>query len=66
MACKRSRVWVKSLNDTQIKKILIAAGSYSAMKIRILLALATGLRCGDINSLKIADIDFEKTVSAPK
>ena len=30
------------------------------MKIRVLLALATGLRRGDIDSLKISDIDFEK------
>ncbi|MBL7106025.1 MAG: site-specific integrase [Phycisphaerae bacterium] len=30
------------------------------MKVRILLALGTGLRRGDIDSLKISDIDFEK------
>jgi integrase len=30
------------------------------MKIRILLALGTGLRRGDIESLKTSDIDFEK------
>ena len=51
---------VKSLNDGQIKNLLSAAGLYPAMKMRILLALATGLRNGDINSLRIADIDFEK------
>jgi len=51
---------VKSLNDSQIKKLLIAAESYPAIKMRILLALATGLRNGDINSLNISDIDFEK------
>jgi integrase len=57
---------VKSLNDTQIKKLLIAAESYPAMKMRILLALATGLRSGDINSLKISDIDFEKNCICTK
>ncbi len=31
-----------------------------AMKVRILLALGTGLRRGDIDSLKISDVDFEK------
>ena len=51
---------VKSLNDTQIKNLLKTAGSYSSMKMRILLALGTGLRRGDIESLKIGDIDFEK------
>jgi len=51
---------VKSLNDVQIRKLLAAAESYVAMKVRILLALGTGLRRGDIDSLKIIDIDFEK------
>ena len=51
---------VKSLNDVQIKKLLVASEPYVAMKIRILLALGTGLRRGDIDSLKISDLDFEK------
>ncbi len=51
---------VKSLNDVQIRKLLVAAEPYVAMKTRILLALGTGLRRGDIDSLKISDIDFEK------
>ncbi len=50
---------VKSLNSTQIKKLLSAAKSSPTMKIRIMLALGTGLRRGDIESLKISDIDFE-------
>ena len=49
---------VKSLNDLQIKKLISAAESYRAIKMRILLALGTGLRRGDIESLKIIDIDF--------
>ncbi|MHC4114683.1 MAG: tyrosine-type recombinase/integrase [Planctomycetota bacterium] len=49
---------VKSLNDAQIKKLLKAAEPYPTMKIRILLALGTGLRRSDIESLKISDIDF--------
>jgi len=51
---------IKSLNDTQAKNLLKAAEPYPSMKIRILLALGTGLRRGDIESLKIRDIDFEK------
>ncbi len=50
---------VKSLNDTQVKSLLKAAAKYPSMKIRILLALGTGLRRGDIESLNISDIDFE-------
>jgi integrase len=57
---------VRSLNDTQIKNLLVTAKSYPAMKMRILLALATGLRNGDINSLKIFDIDFEKNCICTK
>ncbi len=51
---------VRSLNNAQIKKLLEAAERYPLMKIRILLALGTGLRRGDIDSLKISDIDFER------
>ena len=49
---------VKSLNDNQIRKLLAAAEPHPAMKMRILLALGTGLRRGDIESLEISDIDF--------
>ena len=55
---------VKSLNDTQIKNLLKAAQSYPAMRMRVLLALATGLRRGDIESLKITDIDLENNCIA--
>ena len=50
---------VKSLNNLQIKKLLLAAERYQTVRSRILLALGTGLRRGDIESLKISDIDFE-------
>ena len=49
---------VKSLNDAQVKKLMSVAGPYRSIKMRILLALGTGLRRGDIDSLKISDIDF--------
>jgi integrase len=51
---------VKALNDIQIKKLLTTAEPYQTIKMRILLALGTGLRRGDIDSLKICDIDFER------
>ncbi|MCK5174821.1 MAG: site-specific integrase [Planctomycetes bacterium] len=49
---------VKSLDSAQIKKLLLAAEPYQTMKLRIILALGTGLKRGDIESLKISDIDF--------
>jgi integrase len=51
---------VKSLNEIQIRKLLAATEKYPEIKMRVLLALATGLRRGDIDSLEICDIDFEK------
>jgi integrase len=48
------------LNDVEIKKLLAAAESCPPIKMRILLGLGTGLRRGDIDSLKINDIDFER------
>lgn len=57
---------VKSLNNTQIKNLLKAATSYPTIKIRIILALGTGLRRGDIDSLKISDIDFENNCICTK
>jgi len=50
---------VKSLTNAQIKKLLSASKPYQTLKMRILLALGTGLRRGDIESLRVSDIDFE-------
>jgi len=49
---------VKSLNSDQIKQLLKATEPYPTMKVRMLLALGTGLRRGDIDSLMISDINF--------
>ena len=50
---------VKSLSNTQIKKLLSTSKPYKTLRMRILLALGTGLRRGDIESLRVSDIDFE-------
>jgi integrase len=52
---------VKSLTNTQIKKLLSASKLYQTLSMRILLALGTGLRRGDIESLRVSDIDFENS-----
>jgi len=49
---------VKSLNTIQIKNLLLAAKPYQIMRLRIILALGTGLRRGDIESLKVSDVDI--------
>ncbi|MHC4115516.1 MAG: tyrosine-type recombinase/integrase, partial [Planctomycetota bacterium] len=51
---------VRSLNDYQIKKLLTVAEPNTSIKMRILLALGTGLRRGDIEALKVNDLDFVK------
>lgn len=52
---------VKSLTKVQIKKLLSASKPYQTLRMRILVALGTGLRCGDIESLRVSDIDFENS-----
>jgi len=50
---------VKSLNTTQIRKLLSASKPYPRLRMRILLALGTGLRRGDIESWRVSDLDFD-------
>jgi integrase len=50
---------VKSLSTTQIKQLLSASRPYSRLRMRILLALGTGLRRGDIDTWQVTDLDFE-------
>jgi len=52
---------VKSLSNTQIKKLLSASKPYKTLWMRILLALGTGLRRRDIETWRVSDIDFEKS-----
>ena len=52
---------VKSLTDIQIRELLSASKTYQTMRMRILLALGTDLRRGDIESLRVSDIDFENS-----
>jgi len=56
---------VKSLNATQIADLLIAARRYSeAWYVRVILAVTSGLRRGDIERLCLSDIDFQsETIS---
>ena len=49
---------VRALNGDEIKRLIYASRLFRTMRIRILLALGTGLRRGDIETLRISDIDF--------
>ena len=50
---------MRSLSDIQINKLLTVAEP--SIKIRILLALGTGLRRSDIKALKASDLEFVKS-----
>jgi len=52
---------VKSLTNTQIMRLLSTAKPYKTLWMRILLVLDTGLRLGDIDSIRVSDIDFENS-----
>ncbi len=52
---------VKSLSNAQIKKIISVSKRHRTLRMRILLALGTGLRLGDIDSIMLSDIDFENS-----
>jgi len=51
----------KPLNSAQIRDLLVSARVKSeCWYVRVLLAITTGLRSGDIDRLTISDIDFEQ------
>ncbi|MHC4228661.1 MAG: tyrosine-type recombinase/integrase, partial [Planctomycetota bacterium] len=52
---------VKSLSTSQIRQLVSASKPYPRLRMRILLALGTGLRRGDIETWRVSDLDFEKS-----
>ena len=52
---------VISLTHTQIQELLTASLPYPALRMKILLALGTGLRRGDIESWTVSDLNFENS-----
>ena len=57
---------VQALNRQQIKDLLLSASKYPGWKIRVLLALTTGLRKKDIEKIRIQDINFDRNSVATK
>jgi len=52
------------LSDREVKELLIACADDAQWKMRILIALCTGLRRSDIDNLKISDINVDlKTIT---
>ncbi|MFH1716847.1 MAG: site-specific integrase [Planctomycetota bacterium] len=57
---------VKSLSTIQIRTLLSAFKPYRTMRMRVPLALGTGLRRGDIESWRVSDVDFESSYVTTK
>jgi integrase len=51
---------VVSLTPGQVKELVSAASRYPTQRLRILLAVTTGLRRGDIEAIRIGDIHFDR------
>jgi integrase len=51
---------VLALSVQQVRDLLTTAAKYPTLRLRILLAVTTGLRRGDIEALRIGDIHFER------
>jgi integrase len=63
LAVKRVKVQqkhVQALSPQQVKDLVTAAIGYPSMRLRILLAVTTGLRRGDIQAIRIGDIHFDR------
>lgn len=51
---------VVALSVQQVRDLLTTAAKYPTLRLRILLAVTTGLRRGDIEALRIGDIHFDR------
>jgi integrase len=60
---KVEQISVRALNAEEVKNLLISAAAESPVhRMRVLLAVSTGLRRGDIETLRISDIRFDRRV----
>jgi len=57
---------VTSLSAQQVKKLITMASIYPTLRLRILLAVTTGLRRGDIEAIHIGDIQFDRNIIATR
>jgi integrase len=57
---------VAALSPQQVRVLLAAASRYSTLRLRVLLAVTTGLRRGDIEAIRIDDIHFDRNTIATR
>jgi len=55
---------VTALAPQQVRGLLLASSRYPTPRLRVLLAVTTGLRRGDIEAIRIGDIHFDRNTVA--
>jgi integrase len=57
---------VTALTPQQVRDLLAATSRYPTLRLRVLVAVTTGLRRGDIESIRIGDIHFDRNTVATR
>jgi integrase len=57
---------VIALSVQQVRDLLTTASKYPALRLRVLLAVTTGLRRGDIEAIRIGDVHFDHNTIATR
>ncbi|UCG58640.1 MAG: tyrosine-type recombinase/integrase, partial [Phycisphaerales bacterium] len=57
---------VVSLSPKQVRDLITLASRYPTLRLRVLLAVTTGLRRGDIEAMRIGDIHFDRNTIATR
>jgi integrase len=57
---------VVALSVPQVRDLLTAASKYPNLRLRVLLAVTTGLRRGDIETIRVGDIHFDRNTIATR
>jgi integrase len=57
---------VAALSVQQVRNLLTTASKYPTLRLRVLLAVTTGLRRGDIEAIRIGDIHFDRNTIATR
>jgi len=57
---KVSQKPVVSLSPKQVRDLIMLASKYPTLRLRVLLAVTTGLRRGDVEAIRIGDIHFDR------
>jgi len=57
---------VFALSVQQVRNLLVATSRHPTLRLRVLLAVTTGLRRGDIEALRIGDLHFDRDTIATR